>query len=141
MAENWRIMAEISIVPFRYKLLPALLTMLQNQKYLEISTVTMKTLPKIGFMAIYNGHPVAAGFLRRVEGGYAQLDGLTSNPYFGSKIRHEGIDLVVDTLIQEAADLKLKGIIAFTKEPSIVSRAQEKGFKVIEQTLLAIPSK
>lgn len=132
-------MVDISIVPFRYKLLPALLTMLNDQKYMEISTVTMKTLPKCGFMALYNGHPIAAGFLRRVEGGYAQLDGLTSNPYFGSKIRHEGIDLVVDTLLKEAKDLGLKGIIAFTKEPSIVSRAKEKGFQVVEQILITRP--
>lgn len=99
----------------------------------------MKTLPKTGFMVLMNGYPISAGFLRKVEGGYAQLDTLVSNPYFGSIVRHKAIDLVVDTLIQEAKDLKLHGIIAFTTEPTIVSRAKDKGFKVIEHTLMVKP--
>lgn len=127
---------EFSIVPFRYRYLSSLLDMLNSQKYLCISEINMKNLPKIGYIVLFNGHPIAAGFLRRVEGGYAQFDTLVSNPYFGSKIRHEGIDLVVETLLQEAKTLKLKGIIALTSEPTIVTRAKDKDFKVVEQTLL-----
>jgi hypothetical protein len=112
--------------------------MLKNQKYLEISTVSMKTLPKNGYIVLMNGHPIAAGFLRRLEGGYAQIDGLTSNPHFGSQIRHKAIDLVVEHLISDAKTLKLKGILALTKEQSIVNRAKDKGFQVVEQTVLAI---
>lgn len=131
-------MDNLSILPFRYKYLPALLDMLKNQKYLEISTVSMKTLPKTGYIVLMNGHPIAAGFLRRLEGGYAQIDGLTSNPHFGSRIRHEAIDLVVENLISDAKTLKLKGILALTKEQSIVNRAKDKGFQVVEQVVLAI---
>lgn len=130
---------QISIVPFRYKYLPALLEMLKDQKYLGISTVSMKTLPKIGYMALMNGHPIAAGFLRRVEGGYAQMDGLTSNPHFGSKIRHLGINLVVNSLISDAKDLELKGILAFTEDQGILKRSESFGFKQVNQTLIAMP--
>jgi len=98
----------------------------------------MQTLPKIGYIAFLSKQPIAAGFLRRVEGGYAQIDTLVSNPYFGSKIRNEGIDKVVNWLINDAKDLKLNGILAFTGEPSIIERAKDKGFTVFEQKLIGM---
>lgn len=101
----------------------------------------MKTLPKIGYIALYNGYPIAAGFLRRVEGGYAQIDTLTSNPTFGSIIRHKGIDAIVNSLIEEAKVLKLHGIIALTQETNIILRATDKGFHLVEHKVLALPLK
>lgn len=112
--------------------------MLEDRKYPGISTVTMKTLPKVGYIALLNSQPIAAGFLRRVEGGYAQIDTLVSNPYFGSQIRHLGIDIVVNSLIQDAKDLKLTGILAFTGEQSIVDRAKGRGFTVFDQKLIGV---
>ena len=75
-----------------------------------------------------NNHPIAAGFLRRVEGGYAQLDTLTSNKHLGSIVRHQGITIIVNTLIQYAKDLQLRGIIAFNSDCSILRRSEELGF-------------
>ncbi len=129
---------EVSIVPFKYKHLPLLLEMLNSQNYLDINKITMKSLPKIGYIALIDKQPISAGFLRRVEGGYAQIDGLTSNAFFGSKIRHEGIKLVVDELIKDAKSLKLYGILAFTADKGILSRAADLGFQTVEQTLIAL---
>ena len=133
---------EISIVPFRFKYLKALHDLLGSNDYLGISDVNMKTLPKIGYIALRGGHPIAAGFLRRVEGGYAQLDTLTTNKYMGSIIRHEGINKVVDALIQDAKDLQLRGIIAFSRDYSIIKRAEDLGFHTLgEQKLFALKLK
>ncbi len=129
---------ELSIVPFRYKYLAALLDVLGKNDYLNISTVTMKTLPKIGYIVLRNNYPVAAGFLRRVEGGYAQLDTLTSNPMFGSLIRHQAIELVVNTLLQDAKDLKLRGIVAFSVDHGILNRAHTMGFHTLPHSLIAL---
>ncbi len=98
----------------------------------------MRTLPRIGYIALRNGYPIAAGFLRRVEGGYAQLDTLTSNPMFGSLIRHQGIDLVVKALLEEAKTLKLHGIVAFTIDKGILSRAKDMGFVNCEHSLITL---
>ena len=127
---------EINLTPFRFKHLKALHDLLNSNDYIGISEVNMKTLPKIGYIATLNGHPIAAGFLRRVEGGYAQFDTLTTNKYFGSKVRHEGIVKVVDALIEDAKDLKLHGIIAFTTDAGVLSRASELGFKELPHKLI-----
>lgn len=130
---------EVSVVPFKFCHLPMLYEMLNSQQYLDISHISMKTLPKIGYIALLNKQPIAAGFLRRVEGGYAQMDGLTSHAHFGGMIRHDCISKVVNRLLEDAKDLKLQGIIAFTKDRGVLKRAKELGFKTTEQTLIALP--
>ncbi len=119
-----------------------LIEMLKDQQYQDIENVSMKSLPKIGYIALLNNQPIAAGFLRKVEGNIvAQLDGLTSNPYFGSNIRHNGITLIVNRLIEDAKDLNLKGIIAFTQDNSIINRAKSIGFNVVNATTIALTLK
>ena len=113
--------------------------MLKNQQYMGISNIEMKTLPKIGYICLLNDQPIAAGFLRRVEGGFAQIDTLASNPHFGSQIRHEGISLVVSTLIEEAKRLKLNGILSLTNDSGILERAKSIGFHVIGETAIGLP--
>lgn len=129
---------EISIVPFKFKYLPLLLDMLKDRDFVNISQISMKTLPKIGYIAFMHNQPIAAGFLRRVEGGYAQMDTLVSNPYFGSLIRHEGINKVVSALIDEAKVLRLEGIVAFTKDEGVLKRALSIGFVEVNQQLIAL---
>lgn len=112
--------------------------MLKSNNYVGVSDISMKNLPKIGYIALLNDQPVAAGFLRRVEGGYSQMDGLTSNPFFGGMIRHDGIRLVVDALIRDAKELKLQGIIAFTKDQGVLTRAKSIGFHSPQEQLIAL---
>ncbi len=129
---------EISLVPFRFKYLKALHDLLESNNYQGIEVVNMKTLPKTGYIALMNGHPIAAGFLRRVEGGYGQLDTLTSNKHFGSIIRHQGIQLVTDALIQDAIDLRLHGLMAFSSDQGVLKRSVDKGWTEIKQTIMAV---
>jgi len=132
---------EVNLIPFRFKYLKTLHDLLESNDYIGLSDVNMKTLPKIGYIATMNGHPIAAGFLRRVEGGYGQLDTLTSNKFFGSKIRHAGIVKVVDALLEDAKDLKLKGIVAFTVDSGILKRSADLGFKELPHKLIALKLK
>lgn len=130
---------EIKLFPFKFKHLSLLHDMLSSQKYLNISDISMKTLPKIGYIAMLGNTPVAAGFLRRVEGGYAQMDGLCSNAYLGSIVRHEGVSKVVLSLIEDSNRLGLHGIIAFTKDQGVLKRAESLGFKTLSETLIVLP--
>lgn len=112
--------------------------MLESQGYPDITSVSMKTLPKIGCVALLNNRPVAAGFLRKIEGKMGMIDGLTSNAFLGSIIRHQGLSLVVDYLILEAKELGIEEIIATTSDESVVKRAESIGFQVIPHTIIGL---
>lgn len=118
-----------------------LVEMHKSQNYLNMSALSMRTLPKCGFIVTLGTQPIAAGFLRRLEPCFAQLDTLVSNAHFGSQIRHMGISLVVDTLISEAKHLKLEGIIALTQDNGTLMRASGLGFHLVEQQVIALPLK
>jgi hypothetical protein len=124
-------------VPFRYKYLNALLDLLSSNNS-DVSLISMKTLPKIGYVALLNNRPVAAGFLRRVEGGYGQIDTLTSNKYLGSIVRHQGISKVVDSLLEDAKILKLHGIISYIQHPDVLKRAQDVGFTLLPHRVISL---
>jgi hypothetical protein len=106
-----------------------------------IEQISMKNLPKIGYIALLGAQPIACGFLRMVEGGFAQIDTLASNAHYGSQIRHEGVKQVVDSLVNESKRLKLRGIISLTKDVSTIGRAKALGFHVVDQTVIALPLK
>lgn len=113
--------------------------MLKSNDYPNFDKVSLKTLPKIGYIAMLGDHSIAAGFLRRVECDViAQIDGLTSNPDFGSVLRHEAISLIVNQLILEAKQLKLQGVIAFTVDKSIIMRAEVIGFTKINHQIISL---
>lgn len=116
-----------------------LLDMLTSQKYKGIEHITKKTLPKIGYIAIMNGLPIAAGFLRRLEPCYAHIDTLVSNAYCGSILRHKGIAGVVEGLIEEAKHLKLKGLVAHSQDKGTLERAKSLGFHIVPETIIALP--
>lgn len=130
---------DVSIMPFKFKHFKDLIDMLESQNYPDTHNITYKTLPKVGFIAYSGKIPIAAGFLRRVEPCFAQIDTLVSNGYFGSIYRHEGIKKVVDSLIEDAKRLKLKGIIAHTQDKGTLVRAEALGFHVVPQTIIALP--
>lgn len=116
-----------------------LLEMYEGQNSEAKVHITMKTLPKIGYIAFLDNNPVAAGFLRKIEGNVAaQLDGLVSNPYLGSIIRHDALNKIVKQLIEDAKALKLQGIYAFTVDKSVLLRSESFGFKVIDQSVIAL---
>lgn len=88
-----------------------------------------------------NKTPIAAGFLRRLEPCFAQIDTLASNAYLGSQVRHTGIAKVVDQLIMDAKALKLQGIISHTKDSGVLKRAEALGFHLIDEKIIALPLK
>jgi hypothetical protein len=128
----------ITIQAFKFKHYKDLLEILESQNYQDIALVEMKTLPKIGYIAYLGKKPIAAGFLRRLEPCFAQIDTLCSNKFYGSIIRHEGIKVVVESLLDEAKRLKLKGILALTKDNGVFKRATEIGFKPVNEAVISL---
>lgn len=134
-------MDNITILPFKFKHLPLLHDLLTSNQYEGICHIDMKTLPKIGYIVLLGKVPIAAGFLRRLEPCFAQIDTLASNAYMGSLVRHQGITMVVDALIADAKVLKLKGIVSHTSNQGVLKRAEVLGFHVVKETIIALPIK
>lgn len=130
--------SNLSIIAFKFKHLQDLIDLHVSQSSPTANHLSMKTLPKIGYVVYLGKTPIASGFLRRVEGNVALIDTLVSNGHFGSRIRHQAISLVVDTLLNEAKRLKLDGILAHTKDAGVLSRAQALGFHIVPETLIGL---
>lgn len=131
----------VNITRFKPKKhMEVLVDMHRSQEYKDMYAIGLETLPKIGFISFSNTEfqYIAAGFLRIVEGGFGQLDTFVTNPSLDSHVRDEGLNLLVETLINEAKTLKLKGIYAHTASINIIKRAEETGFHVINQSIIAL---
>lgn len=130
---------EVQVVPFKFCFLPMLKDMLEAQEYPDVEDYCMDFLPKIGYIALLNNQPIAAGFLRRVERDIlGQIDSLVSNPYFGAQIRHKGLNMVVDQLLYDAKSIGLKGVYALTVDESVLKRAEAIGFSKVNHQVIAL---
>lgn len=115
------------------------LKLMLNTQNSDVSVTS--SIPRIGIIAHLEGRsqtPVAAGFLRMVEGGFAQIDGLTSNANLSSNIRHLGLSKVVSEVISQAKSLGVIQLHAFSKDKGTLKRAEAIGFRACEHTLIAL---
>jgi N-acetylglutamate synthase-like GNAT family acetyltransferase len=54
-------------------------------------------------------------------------------------MRHQGISMVVDSLIASARAMGLKGVYAHTKDEGILRRANALGFVHVPEIIIALP--
>lgn len=101
-------------------------TMLRQRKLEDEDA--LRCLPETGYIVFHDNFPVAAGFLRRVEGGFAQMDSYISDPTAPSEQRNEALDLITEALISRAKELELRGIVAFSVDQNTISRSLRHGF-------------
>jgi hypothetical protein len=129
----------ITIHPFKFKHLKQLHEILTTNDYEGLTHIDMSTLPRTGYIILSGDTPIAAGFLRRLEPCFCQIDTLCTNKYMGAIIRNQAINMIVSTLIDEAKRMKLKGIVAHSSNQSVLNRAKELGFHTIEEKIIALP--
>lgn len=96
------------------------------------------SIPETGMVVLERGTPIAAGFLRRCEGDVAIFDGLVTDPNADSSQRNQALDALVLALIDKAKELKLKGIIAWTRDKNTLMRGLKHGFVSETSTVLAL---
>lgn len=85
-------------------------------------------MPETGLIAYYDNIPAAAVFLRKVEGGYGQIDGLTSNPDLESSVRSDALDMVINHILIIAKNDGIKQLISFTSDKNTLLRSLRHGF-------------
>ena len=112
-----------------------LLSMLHKRKaYIP----TKAEMPAVGFMVFDGDTPVSYASLRRIEGGSAMFDGLTSNPDCSPEQRHVGNDLAIKTIIEAAKYLNIKHLVAFTADNSTLMRSIRHGFVEVPHTCVIL---
>lgn len=125
----------VNIIPYDNEYLAALDRVNRHRKAL----FDLDSLPEIGFIALHNDEFIGAGFLRLVEGGFGQLDSFITNPKSSKELRHLAISKIQNSLIRTAKEAGLKAVYAFTSDKSIIMRAEESGFRVIDQCVITLP--
>jgi hypothetical protein len=88
----------------------------------------LSQLPAQGFVAWQEGRPVAAGFLRRCEGGMGMLDSFVSDPNAPAADRHEALELLTQRVMKAAEDAGLSGLLATSQDENTIARAIRNGF-------------
>lgn len=96
----------------------------------------VETLPSWGYKAQKSDQIIAVGFLRFCEGNIGMMDSFATNPHALSHDRHEGLNLLINYLIDKAKDECLKSIFFFTKEQCIIDRTHDFGFKEFPAKIL-----
>lgn len=96
-------------------------------------------MPELGWVASDLEAPIAMAFLRRVEGNYAILDGLVTDPTAPGPLRSKAIDLVVKKVFDIAKELEIKGLMAHTRDINTLYRSQKFGFVRSPDTLICAP--
>lgn len=98
-------------------------------------------LPEIGYVAYMLHIPIAAGFLRKVEGNFALLDSLITDPVAPANVRDKAIDLVVNDLIGRAKIEKMSKLIAFSVDKNTILRSSKHGFVGLPHSVISLSLK
>lgn len=72
--------------------------------------------------------PIAMGFLRKVEPRYGLLDSYITNPDIESRLRHDALSKISEELIARAKELKIKTLMSFSRDKSMIERIKDLGF-------------
>ncbi len=99
---------------------------------------TISELPKLGLIVMLESEPVAAAFLRQVEGGFAMLDGLISNPTMPGYVRNEAIDMVVERIIGVAKCIGMPKLVAYSTDAGTLVRSERHGFKLTPSSVICL---
>lgn len=92
----------------------------------------------LGEMVFLGDEPIVAGFLRLIQGNYAFLDGLITNPDASPEIRDQAIDLLVTQLINVGKKMGFRKIIAFSSDANTLIRSKKHGFIKQPDTVIAL---
>lgn len=99
----------------------------------------VKNLPKTGYVAYTDLNlPVAIACLRLCEGPLAMIDSLVTNPLADGHDRHEGIDLVITSLIVLAQEKGIEDLIAYSVDVSTLKRSKAHGFSMLPHVLIGL---
>ncbi len=97
----------------------------------ETSSILSSDLPQHGLIAFEAGAPIAAGFLRLVEGNLAMLDSYVTDPSVDPVLRDSALDRLTTKLVKIAKANNIKLLMAFSSDINTLHRTQRHGFTTL----------
>ncbi len=104
----------------------------------SLEDYVLSDLPQVGYVVSNMGELTAAGFLRICEGATGLIDSVITNPSASGNNRHKAMDLLTITLLERAAGMHLKRVIAFSTDQNTLIRGQRLGFSLLPHQVIAI---
>jgi hypothetical protein len=104
----------------------------------KLPTPKFEDIPKIGFMCLKDGVPIAAAFLRTCEGKVGWFDSLVSNPAVALYTRHLAIEALIDKILLTAKENGFNRVIAFSIDDGTIRRSEKRGFIKQKHTVISL---
>lgn len=104
----------------------------------DLDSNLLNDVPLTGAVAFCYEKPVAIGFLRYVEGQYALIDGLVTDPAALPDVRDKAIDELVRHLVLMAKRSGTRRIMAHSVDKNTILRSQRHGFETLPDTMIAL---
>lgn len=140
MTEAAHNLSQLRVAPFQPEFHK--LTFANWAREWKLSEDEVAELPKIGFVAEFDGKPMAMGFIRLLENSKRGIvESLIANPSSSGKARHMALMMVSSMLVTCAKECGLKSLIAFTEHSAVFKRSLKFGFKAIPEQMIALSLK
>jgi N-acetylglutamate synthase-like GNAT family acetyltransferase len=88
-------------------------------------------LPENGY--IVEGY--CAGFIYKTDSAFGLLEFVVANPKTDKDERAEALDLLLDTMIKKAKELKIKSLFTSLEHPKLIERYRKHGFMVSDTNM------
>lgn len=96
----------------------------------------LKALPTLGRVVLHNERPVCMGWIYRTDSVVALLEWVVADPEFREKpARSEALDLLVETLITEAALHERNILFCSLESQAMIARCERFGFKRTDRNM------
>lgn len=110
--------------------------LLQVLKKRDMRLSHMEDLPEVGYVVYEEDLFIAAGFLRKCEGGYGLIDSYITDPKMPPKLRDQALDLITKKLVYVSKKLNMRHIVGFSLDANTISRSQRHGFALTEHKVI-----
>lgn len=109
---------------------------LQVLKRREMQLSLAEELPEVGFVVYEEDHFIAAGFLRKCEGGYGMMDSYITDPKMPAPWRNQALEMITKRLVKKSKALKMKHVIGFCVDVNTILRSLRHGFVLTEHKVI-----
>ncbi len=131
-------MYNVKIFPFDKSRHSHDLSTAMKYRRMESPADKISALPELGLVAYWDGEFTAAGFIRKVEGGYGMIDSYVTDPRIKDVVRNDVLNALTIQLLDLARANGITNLIMFSVDEKTIIRSYRHGFKKRPDTVATI---